>query len=313
MIDPVKNKKDVHARFSIYLGIILGVALIFYLYIYALSEFTHSAPGDMEQNLLAPIAKHKNTHTDLTAVILGNSRVRNAIKFGINPEEPVLLSNGIALWSLQIARDAAMFDSYSDVWTDILVAKPDYLFVMDILITADRVEESSFKFVSRVLYDWLRRTLTGVDISEQKEQNRVEMIDVCIKSFNQEVMQQRLIFSAHRDRHSLDINNTNTQFARNAIKQAIENDIKVVILRIPSNQSEADKFNVSSHLLDYFGLGYVPSKEQLLPDMHDKVQWLNFSPLESKYYCDFVHFNLEGQEIYTEWFIDRLEELAFQN
>jgi hypothetical protein len=53
--------------------------------------------------------------------------------------------------------------------------------------------------------------------------------------------------------------------------------------------------------LNYYGLGRTPSKEELLPENHNKVRWLEYGPVEKTHFCDFVHLNETGRRQFESW------------
>ena len=97
---------------------------------------------------------------------------------------------------------------------------------------------------------------------------------------------------------------------RRFIDLAVKNRIKVIILNIPPNSEVLDQFGVSADTLDFYGLGFHPAPEQLLPDTYKDVTWLNYKhPNGKEDYCDFVHFNETGRNIFSDWLKNQLSRM----
>jgi hypothetical protein len=143
--------------------------------------------------------------------------------------------------------------------------------------------------------------MMGRTYREEWEAARRDIVDACLTSFPPEKIEDRLTFAAHRDRHSLD-GNPNTQAARRAAGQAVRAGIPVAVLRFPSNFPVYDAHGVPAHLIDYYGLGYVPTRAQILPELEDDVRWLEYPRPAIADYCDFVHLNAQGRVAFSEWF-----------
>lgn len=315
--DHKKIKRNQHMKvgresdgpFSLYAGLTIGAVLVFFILMLVLKM--HSRDNNdiylAQLDLLQTIRDHKNSD-DLTVIMMGNSRLRHASTFGFDPNEEIInLPDGRRIFALQFAEDVAMFSSYKDIWLHILASKPDILIVQDMLFTtARRTEAMSLKAVSKVIYDYYDMIRQGMEPLDEWNRERNHIIDeMCVKDFNRQAMQDRIIFGAYRDNHSL-TDNDNTVAMRGAISQALDAGIKVMIMRLPTNEKAIAKFGIEPHVVDYFGLGFIPSKQQLLPDLKDKVTWLEYPAPGTEQFCDFSHLNEQGRDNYSDWLLRQL-------
>jgi hypothetical protein len=309
MHKPADIKHEPGARRALYLGLALGVALVYFAVMTgsAVSRgYAEAAATFKEQQLAALVAARQPG--EVTVVMLGNSRLRYALTHGFDPAEGVKLPDGRTLRVVQYAEDVALFQSYLPLWPEILRIRPDMIVFVDLLFSTERRSARvSLRNMSAVMYDYVVRTLTGRSDREEWERARRDIVDACLTSFPPEKVEDRLIFAAHRDRHSLD-GNPNTDAARRAVDQAVRAGIPVAVLRFPSNLPVYDAYGVPAHLIDYYGLGYVPSREQLLPARHGDVQWLEYPRPPVADYCDFVHLNARGRVAFSEWFRARVSQ-----
>ncbi len=306
----VKNvNKEKTALLAFYGGIVLGLAALFYLIAASmLSYYSFNKTAEFDRALLAPLEARKNTG-DVTAVLVGNSRLRHAVTFGFEPEKPFILPDGRRLWSVQYAQDVAMFEAYEEIWPAILAARPDVIVLQDVLLTTDRlVEAASVAGFSNLVYNQMEKRFSGVTPRQQWRRDRFEIIDTCIEpeDYNHAEMQDRLIFAAYRDRHALDEGNENTVKARAAIKQALDAGIKIVILHLPANESVIARFGVPLHLVDFYGLGFSPSFQQLAGELEKQPAYLSYPVPPPSDFCDFVHLNGEGRAAFTAWLIEKI-------
>lgn len=306
---PVSPGREVSGVHAFYAGIVLGAALV-YVLLLACQSMLAARQAEMESldlALLAPLAT-RSGEGEMTAVLLGNSRLRSAVSFGLDPSSPVLLPDGRTLRAVRYAQDVAVFGSYEKLWPAILAARPDYIIVQDSLLTADLlVKPFSLTGFSNIIYGGVETALSGKSAVAQWDEARRNIVDFCIRpeDYNAAAMQDRLIFAAHRDRHALGEVDGQTGRARTAIEQALDAGIRVAVLRLPANGAMAAKFGVPLDKIDFYGLGFSPAREQLLPDDAGRVLWLDYPAPGPASFCDFVHFNAEGRADFTRWLLSR--------
>ncbi|MBU0858841.1 MAG: hypothetical protein KJ667_02785, partial [Alphaproteobacteria bacterium] len=161
--------------------------------------------------------------------------------------------------------------------------------------------------MSGIIFDYVLRGVTGRTAFDEWQAARTDIMDECFPELTRNNMQDRLIYAAHRDRHSL-TDNPNTESARKAIAQARAAGIPVAMLRFPSNAPAYEKFNVPQHLIDYYGLGYVPTPEQLLPGTTETVKWMEYPRPAPDHFCDFVHFNQTGRAAFSPWLLQQIAD-----
>lgn len=289
------------------LGILLGASLVYGALMAA--SATMAQVGEEAQALnesLLPALVAARQPGDVSVVVLGNSRVRYGFLHGFDPAAPVTLPDGRTARVVQFGEDVAQFQQYETLWPSILAAKPDLIVFTDMLIsTQRRAAKMSAQNFSDVLFQGIRRKLDGKTPAQEWEEARRDIKDACLPEFKSPQVQDRLIFTAHRDNHSL-TDNPNTEAARRAIRQAVQMGIPVAVLRFPSHEPAYSAYDVPRHLIDFYGLGYVPTPEQLLPDDHAKVQWMEYPRPPAAHYCDFVHFNANGRGPFTDWLLGQI-------
>lgn len=295
-------KHEPGALRALTLGLALGVVLVYCLLMYATDQTTRFAEGAAERNtaMLTALADPA-WRDDVRVVVLGNSRLRYAMDYGFDPAQTVDLPDGRKMHIVQYAENVAMFEQYAPLWPYIIQAHPDLVVLVDMLVTTRRRSgKVSLSNFSSLLNDFIRRELRGDTPESEWDAARHNITDSCLTDFNSRDVQDRLIFAAHRDNHSL-TDNENAESARSAIRQARMAGIPVAILRFPSNHEGYDPHHVPADLIDYFGLGYVPTREQLLPGQAGAVAWLEYPAQPRSSFCDFVHFNRQGRTDFSNW------------
>lgn len=296
---------------SLYLGIALGLALTYFVLILASEVFAKFGEGaaDLNTAMLTQMADPA-WKDDVRVVVLGNSRLRYAMTYGFDPADPVTLPDGRRLRIVQYSENVAMFDQYAPLWPYIIQAHPDLVVMVDMLVTTQRrAGEMSLQNFSGLINDYVRRKLRGDTPRSEWEAGRHNITDSCVVDFNARDVQDRLIFAAHRDNHSL-TDNPNAEHARSAIRQARLAGITVAVLRFPSNHEGYDPYGVPADKIDYYGLGYVPTREQLLPAQYKDVRWLEYARQPLSSFCDFVHFNAQGRKAFSAWFLAQVEHIV---
>lgn len=289
------------------LGMMLGAALVYMGLMLASAAMARvgEAAQDLSAGLLPAMVAARQPG-DVSVVVLGNSRVRYGFTHGFDPAAPVKLPDGRTLRVVQFGEDVAQFQQYETLWPAILAARPDLIVFTDMLITTQRrAATMSAQNFSDMLFQGIRRALEGRSPAQEWADARRDINDHCLTQFNSPQVQDRLIFTAHRDNHSL-TDNPNTDAARKAIHQALLSGIPVAILRFPSLEPAYSAYGVPRHLIDFYGLGYVPTPEQLLPEDHAKVQWMEYPRPPAEHYCDFVHFSKNGRGPFTDWLLAQI-------
>lgn len=291
------------------LGVALGAALVYCALMAASGVSAEVAARGAELNAgLIPALNAATEPGDIKVVVLGNSRVRYGFAHGFDPAEPVKLPDGRTMHVVQFSEDVALFEQYQALWPYIIMAKPDLIVFTDMLVsTQRRAAKVSLTNMSDVIFGALTRVVTGRTAEEEWDAARRNINDNCPEVLKSTHVQDRLIFTAHRDNHALE-NNPNADAARAALRQAQMAGIPVAMLRFPSNTPAYEPYNVPRHLIDFYGLGYVPTPEQFLPEQYKDVKWLEYPRPSPDQYCDFVHFNPKGRESFTEWLLARIAE-----
>lgn len=241
---------------------------------------------------------------DLSAVVLGNSRLRNALAVGFDPEIPVTLPDGRRLAVVQYGIDGAGFFNFADMADDIVRLRPDYLVVMPNVLTNRRAAQPFFmnRAVTTSLY--LDRLLAGQDRKAAWLRDRSYIVSQCYDSFSKTRMDDHLKRLALRDFHSLDPANGDYMKALDFLKRARDAGIAVIMLDLEPNMEMLDALGVPPVLVDYPGLGHAPSCGDLLPGLADQVKWVRYYPVEAaRHYCDFMHLNDRGRTAFTAWFL----------
>jgi len=309
--DRKKPSEEKNGLVSLYLGLILGAAFLMALFMAMLVYMDEYSAGGEDTDILNHIASYKDDPEKVTAIVFGTSRTRNGLDFGLDPDIPAILPDGRELWSVQYAFNAATFKPYADLWESYLAVKPDYMIVLKSLATASRQSSpASLKSISGMLYKYVEYKLQGQNSDEARQEERSHIVDDCVDVYDKEEMQFNVTFTAYRDYHKFnESEDGNVTVYRDAVKQALDLGIKVIILDMTPNTVEMDKFNLPSHVLDYYGLGYEPTKEQLFPALHSQLDWIETPFIEKEYFCDLIHYNDKGREALTAMVFDRFLEI----
>lgn len=302
---PVYEEEYFH---SFFIGVFLAAALIFFLVRLSFVSLTYgTSPQELDIEYIHDFIETK-AKTDSSAILIGDSRVKHAARFGIIPHDVLPLQNGRNMAVLQFAYDAAIFNDFTMIENSLLMARPDYLLIGRPLLSNDREEPSLITLLSYRVTEYMVYALKGLDRQQVWHSNRSNT-ETC---FNGELTRRFLDLNlqAFTDRagHNLDpAENENIKNIRRFIEKARKTGIKVVILNIPPNTGAIERFGAPVHIFDTAGLGRLPSKEELLPGQHDKVTWLEY-PNEGgeAHYCDFVHLNKDGRNTFKNWFADTM-------
>lgn len=299
--------------FTFLLAPVFTAVLIFTSLIWASAD-SYNTVADRDQNLaLLHRFLEDEKDADVSVIMLGNSRLRHALNFGYDPSGTVRLPDGRMLAALQFSDNASEYRVYEYMESDILLIHPDILVILDTLLSNRSRPYSWATRYGRMAYDLFENRLNGTARRLKTRAERQDLMKRCYSSFNAVQMNERVKSTAWRDAHSLDmdVNGRNLEGIRRLVDLAVKAGIRVVIVSLPPNMAVLDRYHVPSHVLDFYGLGFQPRHEQLLPDLADKVTWLPYNaPHDSAYYCDFVHLNSQGRAQSEEWFLDNIARLT---
>lgn len=255
---------------------------------------------------LLSLLEHGIEESGISMIVLGNSRLRHALTVGFDPEIPVALPDGRRAAILQFGLDGAGFFNYAGMVDEILALHPDYLVVMPNVLSNRRAAQPFFMDKAVTVSMYLNRRFGGMDRKRQWLYERSYLLDDCYEQFAGKRMAQHLQLLAMRDHHDLSDSNDSLRQARDFLRRAHDAGIKIVMLDLEPNRRLLKEAGVPAHEVDYPGLGYRPAGEDLLPDLHDKIDWLTYYPVEDgSHFCDFMHFNETGRKQFTEWFLSR--------
>jgi hypothetical protein len=237
---------------------------------------------------------------DLGVVMLGNSRLRHAVTFGLDPEKIVDLPDGRKMAALQFSYNAGRFDLYNEITWHILNAKPDIVIIQNSVISnAPLPGMPGLVKVSTIVLDYFRKLFARVDEYKEWRADRHMLLSRCDFKFDDYHMAQRRAFM-EKDQHRLTPDNAGYKAAQDFIAQAHARGIKIVILDIPARTKLLSRFGMTRAFTDFHGLGYFPAPKQLLPRSYTDVLWAAYAdPDEEAHYCDEVHLNAEGRKLFT--------------
>lgn len=294
-------------------ALVLAVDLIAVTFFMAGQELRQRyVANDYNQELIESFAA-QSKKADVIAILFGNSRLRHAVTFGFSGDDLVWLPEGRTLAALQFAPNAGRFDLFAQITPLVLDLKPDMVIIQDSVISNDKPVVPGLIKISRLLYNYLFVTPDAVDGRAQWRHDRTALLaeKECLKQFNKEDMDKQMAFDAARDRHNLSARNESYAQAREFIAQALAHGIKVAVIAVPPNMEALDRFGVARHEVDFFGLDHVPEQAELLPSTQDKIFWISGPPrLPKGRYCDFVHLNAQGREIFSSWLLEQVSSLS---
>jgi hypothetical protein len=247
-----------------------------------------------------------------SVVFFGNSRLRHAVNVGYFVEEVEGKEKDNNITVMQFAPNAARFSLFKNVTDEILSIKPSIIVIQDSIISNAPNRVPNAVSWSKTIYGFLFRKASNVDPYEVWKNDRQSIMSekACMESYTQRDIDMQLAFNRDRDSHSLSDENTGYQLAKDFIQKAVEQGITVVILSIPPDLENLSDFHVKQHQTDFFGIGYTPSPEELLPKTYNKVEWWRDAPAyPSDHYCDLVHLNQKGRGLFSKWLLDNLQSL----
>lgn len=245
---------------------------------------------------------------DLKIIMLGNSRLRNALLAGGAEPGKVTLPDGRRAVILQFSNDAASFADYDTV-TDMIVEKePDIVVVQDSVMTNRHVK---YPFIASTAESLLKYTEIAMQSAEPFElwvSRRSDLTDACFESFAKYRIEDHINMMQRQDRHMLAPENELHEKAIEFIEALVERDVPVAVLDIKSNTELLRDAGYSAGAVDFFGLAERPQKSDLLPALHQQVYWLSFNPPADgrDVYCDVVHLNDKGRERFKNWIVGEM-------
>ena len=296
---------------SFFIGPVLGLAVIFYLLMTA-AIGSNKVNYEFDHNIeIMDTFKDSASKADVSLVILGNSRLRNGVTFGFDPGKLADLPDDRKLAVIQYAENAGIYKHFEYLEGHILDAKPDYLMIVKPVLTNSRAADDLSIYYARIVYDYIKDIFFKRDAHKAWWNARYLPEERCFDELTPAQMQSRLETTENRDQHSLNpVTNTDLANAREFIRTALSSGIKVILLDIPPNMEVLDHYNVPRHVLDFHGIGYTPSYEELLPELHDRVLWWEYEDTGGKkHFCDFVHFNEPGRELMSQWILEKIRRL----
>jgi hypothetical protein len=317
VIRSFKEAKPVYEKrylFSFLISLCLSIVLIFTLILTAAvndNKFVYFSEKNLEQ--LSRFSEIKKG-SDISLVLLGDSRLRHALREGFEPEKKIRLESGKDVVLLQFAVNAAQYMDFHSMSSDILEAKPDFLFIGRQILSNARASEQKPVIYSRLVYSYLENLIKRPDEISLKKLWKEDRsgLEECFDELTVSMMKTRLEATRNRDHHSLNLSeNRNLKLLREFLDSALKNGIKVVVYHIYPNNEILEHYGVPLHELDAQGLGFMPEEKELLPNNYDKVRWVQYKPpTDKRYYCDFVHLNHEGRVLFKGWFENVLENLS---
>lgn len=258
---------------------------------------------------LLDLLRQGREKADVSAVVLGNSRLRNALAVGFDPEIPVPLPDGRRLAVVQYGIDGAGFFNFADMADGVIRLRPDYLVVMPNVLTNRRAAQPFFMNGAVTVSLYLDRLLAGQDRKAAWLRDRSYIVSQCYDSFSKRRMDDHLKRLALRDSHSLDTGNGDYMKALDFLKRVRDAGIAVVVLDLEPNMEMLDALGVPPVLVDYPGMDSEPSCRDLLPGLAGEVKWVSYHPVEgARHYCDFMHLNAPGRAAFTGWFLALLSK-----
>ena len=308
----IEIKREKTYLMALVLAPVFAAVIVFYLAIDG-AEYAFLSNGAQDLNFgIIEAFEDSSQKADIGVIMLGNSRLRYGNTFGFDPEKPVQLPDGRKMAALKFTLNAAEFKNYETYADAVLMAKPDYIVLLDMLLTNMRPPgRTFFAHYSNMVYQaWLYR-FRNLSPEQVWLQNRYDIKMNCYDRYTLSMMNRRIAGTASRDRHSLDPEeNENIDLVRGFIRKAIAQGIQVIVLHMPSNTDVLDEYNVPYYYVDSYGLDHRPAPAEMLPDLHDQVTWLSYpAPDDRRSYCDFLHLNETGRQDFDHWFFDTIQDL----
>lgn len=249
--------------------------------------------------------------TDVSLVMLGNSRLRGATTIGYDVRPAVTLPDGRDMTAVQFAVNSARFYDYRKILEPLLATHPDLIIVQDTLIANALAAQPDVGATTRVMYLHFTKMITGKTIPEIISGERHESVPCRDDQFDREAMDEYLEF-LELFRRGLEDDNPSYTIAQDFIAKAVAQGSKVIVIRIDPNIPFFRKLDVPIHLSEYPGLGYMPTIAQLLPQTHKDVEFRHYGKVKGDVYCDMIHFNAKGADLFTDWLLREIMKITKQ-
>lgn len=288
---------------------LIFIAFLFFMVMLSAGQ-SHALKHRQDFNLdVINAFREAKKQADISAIFIGNSRVRHAVPFGFDPSEIIILPNGQKLAALQFGVNGAIFQAYDDLLDAFIEADPDMIWLQNSLISNQRVSRAKPVTYSKIVYQYLSNQIWPRDPYEEWTHERHDILETCIKNFNDSHARERIDLMTRRDRHSFDTDkNSNYALSTEFIARALKSGIDIRILALNPNTEPLEKFGIESHFIDFHGIGYDPKPQDLLPEHHNQVRWMDYTPSKgAHHFCDFVHLNEAGRQDFERWVLPRFD------
>lgn len=281
--------------------IILGT--VFWFLYYTLTTAYHE---DFNGDLLAQFAAHK-ADTDLSVVMLGNSRLRNATRAGYSVEKVYSLPDGRTVTFLQLAKNAAALEAYRRLLPEILHLRPDVLVVQDSLVSNFKTARFMPIDLFRTALDFYIDRIKTVSPYEKWYEMRNTPVECKPRKYDREEMENYLNYKRNI-RHTLGDENPNFVLSQGLVRNALALETTVVMLRIDPYVDYFNRMDVPLYRSTFHGLGREPTHEELLPDDYGNVLWWRYTETKDENYCDMIHVNENGAAAFTDWLFKGIQK-----
>ena len=288
-------------------GLFFAVNIICGSYAMSGKQIYYARTGNHFNRDLVEVFEQSKATTDVSVVVLGNSRFRNAYEYGFDPKEVATLPDGRTLTAVQFADNSAMFDYYADIGLWLLKARPDVLIIQNSVISNNLAYNSDLIDASDQVFKYYRNIVMGDNAYEDWHRVRNTLIGCPDRVYNKAQADRHMGFLRHFW-HSLGDGNRSYARAQAFIANALRLGIKVVVLDLKPRVRFFETFGIEAHEVDFYGLGFYPTHEQLLPENHDKVLWWSYEEKDENNFCDYLHFNDAGRDKFTNWLSGKIVE-----
>jgi hypothetical protein len=307
--DKLEIEKQYYFSFiwGLFFTLILHLSAIYAAYVY-LSDIQKVS----EQEELALLEKFANQkiNANFSVILFGDSKLR----YGLDLNDENLNDNFAYIW---FSPDGASYNKLEKHLHYSLNADPDFIIIASNIISNNSMSLSSgtaksnniiVKASSGVFKFLYHGLLFRMSAKENWLLTRVGIDSSCLTFFSKQELDYKISFNESLYIH--DINGPETKKFREFITLAINQGIQVIIIDLPSHDSLMMSYDIEPHRVNYSRLGFTPTREQLLPQLANKVLWLSLNKkLQTQHYCDFTHLNRNGRALFTDWFLNQLTQL----
>ena len=262
--------------------------------------------NDFNGDLLAQFAEHKK-ETDLSVVMLGNSRLRNATRAGYSVAEIFTLPDGRTVTFLQLAKNAATLQAYEGLLPQRLNARPDVLVIQDSLVSNFKTARFVPIDLFRAALDFYIDRIKAVRPYDKWYEMRSTPIECKPRKYDRQEMENYLNYKSNV-RHTLGDENPNFVLSQGLVRNALALGTAVVMLRIDPYVDYFNRMEVPLHRSTFHGFGREPTHEELLPDDYGHVLWWRYTETKDENYCDMIHVNDKGAEAFTNWLFKGIQK-----